>query len=81
MGNCVLVHRDQKSGSKFKWSVGSETVVDVNAANEPNKAVVWEKEIGRICSSPLSSSMNHVASSPEFSLILAFSFNPFDFDN
>ncbi|XP_038891766.1 uncharacterized protein At3g27210-like [Benincasa hispida] len=65
MGNCVIVRRDQKSCSNFKWSVGSETVVNVDLPTDSNKANVWEKEIvGRLCSSPLSS---HLASSPQFS--------------
>lgn len=68
MGNCVLVRRDQKSDSKFKWSVGSgTTVVNVNVPSptDPNKPSVWEKEIvGRLCSSPLSSPL---PSSPQFS--------------
>ncbi|KAA0034204.1 hypothetical protein IC582_023285 [Cucumis melo] len=67
MGNCVLVRRDQKPDSKFKWSVGSGTVVNVNvSSNESdNKPEVWEKEIiGRLCSSPRLSSHLQPSSPP-----------------
>ncbi|KGN51682.1 uncharacterized protein At3g27210 [Cucumis sativus] len=70
MGNCVLVRRDQKSDSKFKWSVGPRTIVNVNVSStEPgNKPDVWvEKEIiGRLCSSPPPLSSHLPPSSPPF---------------
>ena len=72
MGNCVLVRRDQKSDSKFKWSVGPRTIVNVNVSStEPgNKPDVWvEKEIiGRLCSSPPPLSSHLPPSSPPFGL-------------